>query len=197
MPPLEIRHLLPYNAEQAHEYYIKNRQLKGRQPGAVKPVPKRRPVGRLAVKAAPKKVAVPKKSSAQIKAEANAAVKKLQAKLTSLQEVLAELVKQAKTRSGVTTPPKAVKKSTKTKAPTNAQKSAAAKAAHDYYEKHKASMPDATPAEQEKALTTKIKAIEVKIKAVKAQLAAAAKQLQPKPVHITAAPPPLLSKKKG
>lgn len=120
----------------------------------------------------PVKKAVAKGPSARTKA-AQEKVAALQARLDKLREVLRELVKQAKARSGVDTKPtKAATpaKEVKLTAKQKADKAAAAKKAYE-----KANKP-VTLTEQQKQLTAKIKAAEVRIKKLRAELAAAAKK---------------------
>jgi hypothetical protein len=178
----DLRHAIPaeYDPAKAHAYYIKTRQLKGRQPGAAKPVAVTRPGAKVVPTTQPKKtVAKPaaKKSTKQLKTEANAAVAALQAKLTKLKNVLAELTKQAQARSGVTTATATAKKSAAKPKPQTAAEKKAAADAHAYYEAHKSKTKASTPAEQEKQLHAQIKQVEAQIKAIKAQLAEAAKKI--------------------
>lgn len=161
-----IAHLLaPYDPVKAHEYYLRTRQLKGRQAGA-----EQLTIGRTS-KAAPLPAKKPAKSKKQTAFEAQIAA--LQGRLEKLRTVLAELTKQAQARSGVT-PTAPAKSGDKPTKQTSKQKAAAAKKAKAYYEKHKNDKK--TPSQQVKELETKIKAIQAKIKKMKAEIAAADKK---------------------
>jgi hypothetical protein len=157
----ELFHIREYDPAARREYYLKTRKLKGRRVGAGKTaiarhpstVPVKRPV-----------LSTPKKTSDERRKETEARVAALQERLAKLKKVLAELVAQAKARSGVepTQAPKPV--------PANAtpkQKADAAKASKDYYEKNK----DEILSEQAKALETQIKSVEDKIQQMRSQLA--------------------------
>jgi DNA mismatch repair ATPase MutS len=196
MPLSEIRHMNePYDPVRAHEYYIENRQLKGRT-GAAKTAPA--PVVKGTVKPTSVKKTVPvapKKTAAQLKKEVDVKVKALQSKLKHLQEVLHELTMLAQKRSGVKPAPTKTAGAKKT---TPAKKSAAAAQAHAYYEKHKAQTKTLSPTQQQAQLQAQIKQVEAKIQAIKAQLAAAAKAVQLKRAPVgTVIPRPLSSTKKG
>lgn len=154
-----------YDAVKRREYYLKTRQLKGRQPKkAVQPAKKIRAI---------KKPLPPKKTRAQRQAERRkkiqAQVNALKARLEKLKAVLAQLVKQAKSRSGQKTEPKksSEKKSDggQKQAPkqTAKQKADAAKRSKEYYEKNK----DAALADELKSLTGKIKTIQERIAKMK------------------------------
>lgn len=161
----------PYDAAKAHEYYLRNRKLKGRKTGI-----QQEPVSRRN-KGLPTKPIV-QKSSAQ-KAKERAAIKgrvvALQARLAKLKEVLAELVKQAKARSGIET-----KTKTKDAASTTAQKAAEDKSSKEYYEKNKAKIAAKAKKEAEannvSDLEAQIKEIQQKIAEARAELAAAIKR---------------------
>jgi hypothetical protein len=180
-----------YNPAQAHEYYLRNRQLKGRPTAAPKPIPAThtpaaKVVARPKLKAKVK--AVPTKSPAQKHKEIEARVHALQGRLEKLKKVLAILVKQAKARSGVHAKP-AAKKATAgagghaTSKLTAKQKADKAKASKAYYEKHK---NDATAANVSD-LEAKIHDVSIKIAKMRAELAAAKKQVQNhKPVPVGA-----------
>lgn len=148
-----------YDPVKRREYYLKNRQLKGRA-SPRKDQPVRVPRPKPAVKPAPNRQQRQEERRRQIQAQVEA----LKARLKKLREALAELVKAAKARSGVKTPAKkqAGKKDSgkKTAAkPTPKQKADAAKKAKEYYEKNK----DKLLADEVKSLTAKIKTIQERI----------------------------------
>lgn len=180
-----------YNPQKAREYYLRTRKLKGRHPAAVQPVKKGRHPA--VVKAVPKKagaklVAPPhkkvyKKSAAQVHKEAAAHVAALTKKLEQLQTILAQLVKEAKARSGVVTPvkktPAQVAKAAAAKnAPpvklTAKQKADAAKRSKEAYAKEQKK----PLSQQEAELTKKIADATQKIHDLKAEIAAAKKKAQ-------------------
>jgi hypothetical protein len=167
----------PYDPLKAHEYYLKNRELKGRQPGAQQDLVGRPGgagnTGVVAPTGSPAKQPPVHKTAADVQSEADAAVAALQKRLTALRAVLAALVKEAQTRSGVTS--NATTKATaaaKSHPETSAQKAKASAAAKAYYEKHKAD----TDADKTKLLNQQIKDVQAKIKKMRETLAAAAKK---------------------
>lgn len=153
-----------YDPVKAREYYLRTRKLKGRKKGSednkgdknsgsVKP-------------SGTKKSPVVKKRAKQKRAETEAKVAALKKRLERLKEVLSELVKEAKARSGVKDEsPKAKadqNEETKARKPlTSAQKKAQAERAKKAYEKEKKQSPD----QELKELQEKIKDIRAKIKA--------------------------------
>lgn len=169
-----------YDPEQAHLYYLRTRELKGRTPGqspeptdprsrgTVKPAPGKR----LPSKVIPSKKQVDAKTAEQRRKETEAKIQALQGRLETLRKVLAQLVEQAKARSGVDTktPPKADDKKT------TAEKKAASEASKKYYEKHKNDPTQQTPDEQVKQLESKVKAIQAKIQEMRDKLKAPVKQ---------------------
>jgi hypothetical protein len=172
-----------YSPEEAHLYYLRTRQLKGRQPGkgpdattprstgTAKPPPGKK-VGQ---EPPPIRKKVDPKAAEKKRKETEAKIQALQGRLETLRKVLAQLVEQAKARSGVETktPPKASDKTT-------AERKAAADASKKYYEKHKNDPQTQTPDEQVKQLETKIKAVQAKIKEMRDKL-----KLPVKPQHPT------------
>lgn len=89
-----------YDAARAHEYYLKNRQLKGRKRAAPKPTSSRE-VGRRPTHAPPRVGGKPNRSDTKSRrAELLAQKKALEKRLDRLREVLEEAVKAAKKRSG-------------------------------------------------------------------------------------------------
>jgi outer membrane murein-binding lipoprotein Lpp len=156
----------PYDAAKAHEYYERTKKLKGRLPGAGEPASKSR--SKAAV------IPITKAKSAKQKpvgTKAKAAA--LQARLTKLRKVLAELVKQAKARSGVVDEEKSSKdgKSGGSSHATAKEK----RASKDYYEKHKKDAPSSDV----KDLQEKIAAVQEKISKMRAEIAAAKAKKNP------------------
>jgi len=94
-------HEAPYDPNKAREYYLRTRKLKGRKAGAGDPQPSERSGSKKPTTGKPR--GRPKKSPAQKRKEAEAEVAALKKRLARLKEVLAELVKGAKARSGVET----------------------------------------------------------------------------------------------
>lgn len=151
-----------YDPAKRREYYLRTRQLKGRQPGSSKPIPSQRaPV--LKPPSKPKA-----KSKAEIQLERRkhlqAQVDALKLRLEKLRKILQEEVKKAQARSGVKTTP--VKKPspskadhTKTQKLTAQQKAKKAEAEKKYREQH----PDKFLADQVSTLTKKIKLIQQQI----------------------------------
>lgn len=137
-----------YDPQQAHEYYLLNRQLKGRQAAAVKPTS----TATTSAKVAPAPVAAkakavvakpatktkpksPPKSAAELQVEANVQVKAIEKKLDDLNHKLSSLKQQEKAADA-----KAAlsKKATATKDAKPHTETPAEKAkAHETYEKAK------------------------------------------------------------
>lgn len=151
-----------YDAQKAHEYYLRRRQLKGRHL-----------VGKDVLKGrhGHSKVVVSKKhTAAQRRAAIQAKVAALKIRLETLRQVLAELVAKAKGRSGATTKHKTPVKNTKQ---TPHQKAVADKAAKAYYQKHKHDPKKLSPSAEAKALQAKIATVTKQIAKMRADLAAA------------------------
>lgn len=112
----ELFHI--YDAEKAHEYYLRTRQLKGREPGADIATTVQKPSSvKTTVKkpgASPMKAQPVKMTPEQRRAQISAQVEALRAKLAQLKEVLAQLVEEAKARSGVEPEPEVESKATRT-----------------------------------------------------------------------------------
>lgn len=159
-----------YDKAKAHEYYLRNRHLKGRRRGQVQPTGGSaggsQPTGhatRLINKHAPKKQ---HSHSAEVDA--------LKARLEKLRNILARLVEQAKKRSGVDTPAKGAKKAAggkgggdkKGKGPplTAKQKREAAARAKKSYERNKDKNKDKSSSNEIEELQKKIADIRAKIK---------------------------------
>jgi hypothetical protein len=182
-----IHAALPYDPAQAHLYYLNNRKLKGKTPGEAKTKIGRAGARSLPISKARAKVVpisrpkVPRKKTAeQLKKERKAVearVGALKTRLETLRKVLAQLTKQAKLRSGVTTPTASEKKASSEKSDlTTKQKSDAAKSSKDYYDKNKKKeIPD-----DAKALQVKIQDVQDKIKKMREELAAANKKPEKK-----------------
>lgn len=162
-----------YSPVDRHERYLRERQLKGRQPA--KKMPTVGKIGTLhpkgkATRPATKgfvKSAVPKKSAAEVRKETLAQVEALKARFEKLREVLRQLVEQAQARAGdhqLTTQDKVEKPSHTTAA----EKKKAAEASQKSRDKHKNDPP--TPSEELKTLQTKIKNIQKKIEEMRAKL---------------------------
>lgn len=172
-----------YDAQKAHEYYLRTRDLKGRSRGmdgdgsttrmpAAQPK-KSTPISKApAKKTAVRKPAAPKETIEQRRARIKAATEQLKAKLEQLREVLRQLVNEAKIRNGGeatptggTTPESGKGEAQKELTP--AEKAEQAKKAHEYYEKHKQETPEQSIAQ----LQEKIKQVEAKIAEKRAQIA--------------------------
>jgi len=177
--------IIPYDPVKAHDYYLRTRHLKGRATVAAPATSSRRSGTRsVSVVRHPVK-AVPHKTAEQKHKEIEVRVQALNARLEKLKKVLALLVKQAKGRSGVKTPIKAIhNKSTVTTGTvhlTAKQKADKAKASKAFYEKHK---NDATDANVQ-SIEAKIKEVSDKIVKMRAELAQAKQQVQNhKPVPV-------------
>ena len=159
----ELFHIREYDPAARREYYLKTRKLKGRAVGSGKTAIARHPTTSFSPVKKPVPMA-PKKAADQRQKETEAKVAALQERLATLKKVLAELVAQAKARSGVDVqPPKP--------APANAtpkEKADAAEASKKFYEKNK----EQILSEQAKALETQIKSVEAKIQQMRSELAA-------------------------
>ena len=166
-----------YDPIDRHQRYLRDRQLKGRQPS--KKVPTVGKSGTLHPKGgttrqpikAPLKKTTPKKSAAEVRKETLAQVEALKARLEKLREVLRQLTEQAQARAGdtlLTTKDKAEKPSNTTAA----EKKKAAEASQKFRDKHKNDTP--TPSAELKTLQTKIKNVQKKIEEMRAKLKEAA-----------------------
>jgi len=157
-------HEAPYDPNKAREYYLRTRKLKGRKAGAGDPQPSGRSGS--AKPTGAKRTAKPKKTPAQKRKEAEAQVANLKKRLARLKDVLADLVKAAKARSGVETKTDKAKsqaqknQDAKAKTPLTAkQKREAAKKAKERYEETKKA-----PDKDIEELQAQIKDIKAKIK---------------------------------
>lgn len=159
-----------YDAAERRAYYLRTRKLKGRNPES----PEQK-VGRTTGSMLMTLAQARKKRREENRRKQEAQVEALKAKLEKLREVLTELVKQAKLRSGVS--PKKDNPDTKdraTKPPklTPAQKKEAAEKAKEYREKN----PEKALAEDIKSLNDKIKAIQERITKLRNAVSAGTKQ---------------------
>ena len=183
-----------YDPLKAHEYYLRNRKLKGRAVGKKPMVVKRSGSSYSSgIKKHHVNKPVSKKKSTDHVKEIEARVAHLQARLTSLRKVLAELVKQAKHRSGIETPTKNSSSKTSSSSSgsgsrsssklTSKQKNDAAKRSKEYYDKHKKNASH----ESAHSIEAKIKDVEHKISKMRAELASAkshTKTKKPVPVGV-------------
>ncbi len=157
-----------YNPLQRHEYYLKTRQLKGRKPGLVDDSVGRLVRGKTVVSKPRHHV---QQTPAHKRKVVTANLEALKGRLEHLREVLRELVKAAKGRSGVKS---TVEKHHKKREPsklTPKEKAAAKKRSKAYYDKHKG-----TPEAQVKEIQAKIKEIQAKIADLRAKLASSDKK---------------------
>lgn len=117
---LELFHATgQYNPAKAREYYLRTRELKGRQIGRAEPAPLVRQKLADTKTLTPREKKAPvssRKSSVQKKEETKAKVARLEKKLDQLKDLLKRLVAEAKERSGVET-----KKETKTSSSSNSK----------------------------------------------------------------------------
>lgn len=174
-----------YDPQKAHEYYLRTRHLKGRKKGVAP-----QPAGPASVTNITYNVGRPKNTATQAttqkrRQEAQARVAALQKRLDHLHEVLAELVKQAKARSGVETKPQPTNKKTEPATKKNNQpekpktaaqkKEAAAKAKDAYKKEHPQSLN-----KQEQALQAEVKQAREKILKIRAELKASVERARKK-----------------
>ena len=161
----ELFHIREYDPVARREYYLKTRKLKGRSVGSSRtavarhPAPKTAPV----VKTVP---VAPKKTPSQRRQETEARVAALQTRLDTLRKVLAELVAQAKMRSGVEDA-KATTTPQKQQPQTAQERAKAAERSQDFYEKNK----EQILSDKEKTLQGQIQRVEQKIREMRAELA--------------------------
>jgi hypothetical protein len=161
----------PYDPAKAHAYYLLTRQLKGRAPGVGPPVPVARSIRpkpgpvvkpRPVVRHAP--AAKPKKSKAQLQAEADAKVAALKVRLAKLKVILSKLVAEANQHKQKTS-------STAEKSPAHrtheTAKEKAEKKAYDYTHRHD---PKKTTVPTEKQLQGKIATVNKQISSIHQQL---------------------------
>lgn len=174
---------LNYDPVQAHEYYLRNRDLKGRKAGVKlypegtypsDPVVRSKVVPRLKKKSNGVVLGKPKMTPVQVKAR----VSELQKRLAALKVVLADLVKQLKDKGGDAT--KAATDKASKSVSTSAEKIAAAKSSADYYNKNKTKIANKAKADaaanDASSLDAQIRAIKEKIATMRADLAMAMKR---------------------
>ena len=171
----------PYDPAKAHDYYMRTRQLKGRQATAAKPAIGKTKVSSIAKVGLKSKTVVKNNASvrpAMTVEQVKARVTALQTRLTALRKVLAELVKQAKARSGIVSKPTLADRQAKAKL-TTADKTAAAKSSKAYYDKNKAAIAakaKTSPSQELADLEAKIADVKDKIAQMRAEFAAAMKK---------------------
>ena len=181
----ELFHLQDYDPAARRRYYLKTRQLKGRQPGQVKTLVPNRNGGVVGPSKAPPvskksapKATPAKKTSSTSSTAAQKQVDALKARLATLRKVLAELVDQAQIRSGAKTHDTAAQANAKTDAKKTAdkkpekkltakQQADARKRAAEAYAKNK----NKPISQIKKELSTQIADVNAKIKAMRAKLA--------------------------
>lgn len=173
----ELYHV--YDAAKAHEYYLRVRKLKGRSRQGDATTNSRVKTG--ASTSAKRLHSKPAKTQTNQKrrAEAKARVDALNARLDKLRSVLAELVKQAKARSGVETTTKKTTSSSSTSSSsttkTASQKRDDAKRSAEYRKKNE---PKTNLSTEAKAVEAKIKQVKAQIEKMRAELATAKKKVQ-------------------
>lgn len=155
-----------YDPQKAHDYYLRTRKLKGRRRASSNPSG-----GSPSAAVVTQMPRRPTHQTAKQKnALAAARVAAIQKRLDALKEVLAQLVEQAKKRSGIETKPDA-KKSTAdkkdTKPKTAAEKKKDAKAQADRREKEQRLSPDQKVA----AIQKEMAQVREKIAEIRAQMA--------------------------
>lgn len=149
-----------YDPAKRREYYLRTRQLKGRHHGQATVIAE--------VKKQPAR-----KSAAQVRKELQTQEAALQARLSKLKKVLAQLVSEAKARSGVKEQSHHTKNSPpQAKHETQKQREAARKAEQKYRDKHKNDPKPQTTSEKIKALKTEIQAMQARITKARQELAA-------------------------
>lgn len=170
-----------YDPVKAHEYYERTKKLKGRKAAVAAPASDRQRSGGDAEATLVTSPRRPNPNSAKQRREAaEARVAALQARLDRLNDLLAELVRQAKARSGVESEKKDTASkdaASKDKPRSAAEKRKAAKAARDAYEKEKKKLP---PNKEAEAIEEKIKAVREKIQEMREELRAAGSKAQKK-----------------
>ena len=167
VPMNEVRHYVAgYDPQKAREYYLRTRELKGRQAGSKDTSAGSRPAPKVNLMSTPtgaKTSSAPKpKSSALEKRKATEKrIEEMKGRLEKLRKLLRELVKQAQARSG------ADPKDSKTKAAAGSHKltakerKEAAKRQEEYRKKNPEKKETLT--EQEKRLAKQIEDVNAKI----------------------------------
>lgn len=168
----------PYDPTKAHEYYLRTRKLKGRKKGIGADTGRSPQVTNITYLTGPAKNQAKKDQHHQ---EVAARVAALQKRLDRLKNILAELVKAAKERSGVDTKPDTTKKAepakdTQSKPKTASQKKEAAAKARDAYKKeHPQSL-----SKQEKSLQADLQQTREKIQQIREELKASVERARQK-----------------
>lgn len=194
-----IHAAVPYDPVKAHDYYLRNRKLKGRRPGAKVP-PKKltgdlanevtdtvvRPEfrGKFIPKGTPKSAVITTERQLQVEAR----VKELKGKLTILNAILKQLVGKAQGTSAPATKKTSSTKSADSKTPaadrkplTSAEKADAAKKQKIRYQKQH---PDA--GKNTKENKAKIAEVRAKIQQVQSELKAAVASAKDKSKNVSA-----------
>lgn len=169
-----------YDPEKAREYYLRTRQLKGRKPGAPKPLPvlrrpaAKKPIAKSGANIARKPLVQKKMGQNEARSRVASIQKRLSALNGVLKGLLAEKAAQAKKSSAKKTAKPAAKSggsSDPKRKLTAKQKADNNKRAKEYYEKNKpAPAPKKTP---DKSLDEKIAYTRSQIKKVQGELAVA------------------------
>lgn len=168
----------PYDPVKAHEYYLRTRQLKGRQAGLHPATAAGKGAAKAVLTKAGTKAAPKPKTPEQHRKEVEAKVKALKTELQRLHSILRRLINQAQGRIVVDAQGKPVGNTTKKASGgssagssklTAAQKRDAAKRSKDYYQKHKKEL---SPSDQEKQLKQQIHEVAVKIEKARSDLKA-------------------------
>lgn len=158
-----------YDANERRERYLRDRELKGRQPGkGIESSTKSGSTQSNVVRTSKQRQVSSEAKRKKIAAE----TEQLKQKLAKLKEVLKQLVAQAKQRSGAETKAEPTKKASESKSSsdeklTSKQKADKAKASKEAYEKEKKDSPE----DQLKAVKQQIKDIQEKIQKKRAELA--------------------------
>lgn len=157
-----------YDPIKAHQYYLRTRELKGRDQAADDAPAKRE--GDRQEPTSPFRRHSNKQTPEQHRAEVSAQVDALKTKLATLKETLAQLVEAAKLRSGIKPEVKTTQKpKSSPNEPselTRKQRDDAAKRAKEFREKN----PDEVLNQEVEALNTKIKAVQDKIQQMREKL---------------------------
>jgi hypothetical protein len=148
-----------YDPQKAHEDYLRRRELHPRQPGET-PDPAQGNA----------KQTPPPKTATQLRQETEVRVLKLQAKLKKLKVLLDQMLKEAKARSGITTPAKSDTPTEKEAKPLSEKdKAEAAKRSKEYYDKKKKAED---PSTQEQSVKDEIAKVQAKIQKIRDELKA-------------------------
>lgn len=172
----ELKH--EYDPVKRREYYLRNRELKGRRAGSSSPSPSSRQNQTVQ---GPYTRPNRSRGNTEARIHAEKRLEATQAKLERLKEVLAQLVKQAKARSGIETEDSSSKsktsstKSTKTSNEklTTSEKKEAAKRSAEYRKKN----PEKTgPRKEQAQVQAEIKEIQKQIADLREKLKARRKR---------------------